>query len=359
MADLGMGGAQRVASILINAWAGRGDEVTLLSLGRLDEVSFFPLSERVTVIPLGLQGRGRGSVSDNVNRLDVLRRKIKELSPDIVISFMSETNVLVRIATFGLGIPVIVSERDNPYQSLITRPWRILRALVYPFVTKLVCQTKEAKLFFGPCVPSVVIPNPLLVEGTMEKEKEIKENLRVISLGRLVEGKKFDDLIHAFSKVCVTNPNVSLTILGEGPERPALEKLISHLGLAGRVFLPGHDSSPLEQVKRADIFVLSSEGEGFPNALFESMSLGLACISSDCSPSISEWVVPEKNALVYPVGDVSALVKLLSRVLEDEPLRRALAEEGKKISQRLSLPSILSQWDEVFRSVSENSACRP
>ncbi len=347
-----MGGAQRVASILINAWADRGDEVTLLSLGRLDEVSFFPLCDRVTVVPLGLQGRGRGIVSDNVNRLDVLRRKIKELSPDIVISFMSETNVLVRISTFGLGIPVIVSERDNPYQSLITRPWRILRALVYPFVTRLVCQTKEAKLFFGPCVPSVVIPNPLLMNGTVGKEKETEENLQVISLGRLVKGKRFDDLIHAFSKICVTSPQVSLTILGEGPERAALETLIYNLGLEGRVFLPGHDSSPLEQMKKADIFVLSSEGEGFPNALFEAMSLGLACISSDCSPSISEWVVPDKNALVYPVGDVSALVRLLSQVLEDAPLRTALAEEGKKISQKLSLPSILSQWDEVFAEVS-------
>lgn len=349
MADLGMGGAQRVASILINAWAGRGDEVTLLSLGRLDEVSFFPLSDRVTVIPLGLQGRRRGIVSDNVNRLDVLRRKIKELSPDIVISFMSETNVLVRISTFGLGIPVIISERDNPHQSLITRPWRILRALVYPFVTRLVCQTKEAKLFFGPCVPSVVIPNPLLVDGVMEKEKEIKEDLRIISLGRLVEGKKFDDLIHAFSKVCVTNPNVSLTILGEGPERPALEKLISHLGLAGRVFLPGHDFSPLEQVKRADIFVLSSEGEGFPNALFESMSLGLACISSDCSPSISEWVVPDKNALVYPVGDVEALGKAMERLVREADLRFSLSQEARKVQEKLSFPAVLAEWDKVFK----------
>lgn len=343
-----MGGAQRVASILLGAWAARGDDVLVLSFGDKNETSFFPLDPRIARESLGLLGKTGNVFSRNFDRLKVLRQKISDFHPDVAVSFLAEINVCAILATRGLGIPVIVSERENPYKGTVNFVWRVLRRLTYPFVTRLICQTEEAQGYFGRFVPSQVIPNPLTLPEKQERTHG-KDQCQIVALGRLIASKKFEDVIACFAQIAEKYPDTRLTIWGEGPEREALSSLAKQGSGGERVFLPGHTSNPFPVLAQADIFILSSETEGFPNALFEAMAMGVACITSDCSSSLRGYVVDGQNALLYPVGDVEALGKALERLVKDSGLRLSLSQEAKKVGERLSLPTILAEWDKVFK----------
>lgn len=346
-----MGGAQRVASILLGAWAARGDDILLLSFGDKEETSFFSLDPRIARESLGLLGKTGNVFSRNFYRLKALRQKISAFGPDLVVSFLAETNVCTILATRGLGLPLIVSERENPYKGTVNLIWRGLRRLTYPFVTRLICQTEEARGYFGRLVPSQVIPNPLHLppDTPAEKQASAKNQCQIVALGRLIASKKFDDVIRGFAQIAEKYPEAHLTIWGEGPERANLTSLAEQVKALKRVSLPGHTPDPFSVLAQADIFVLSSETEGFPNALFEAMAMGNACVTSDCSPSLRGYVVEGQNALVYPVGNVEALGKALERLVREPDLRNSLSQEAKKLREKLSLSAVLAEWDKVFK----------
>ena len=120
ISHLGCGGAQRVMSILANAWATKGWRITLLTLDNGEERPFYDLHPAVMYRPLIVSRASPTSmhaIFNNLKRLWVLRQAIKQSSPHVVISFMDMPNVLTILATLGLSLPVIISERTDPSPS--------------------------------------------------------------------------------------------------------------------------------------------------------------------------------------------------------------------------------------------------
>ncbi|MDN7226430.1 glycosyltransferase [Planococcus sp. N064] len=105
-----------------------------------------------------------------------------------------------------------------------------------------------------------------------------------ISVGRLVDQKGFNHLIKAFSLIVAeeSNSNAQLLIIGQGEREELIRNLIMDLNLSNHVFLLGAKSNPYKFMKKADIYVLSSLSEGFPNAMVEAMALGLPILAVDC-----------------------------------------------------------------------------
>ena len=144
------------------------------------------------------------------------------------------------------------------------------------------------------------------------------------SIGRLEKQKGYDILIRAVAAV----DGASLVLVGEGSERPGLQRLAAELGIAERIVWAGWSDEPRRFLATFDVFVLSSRFEGFPLALLEAMLAPTAVVATDVG-SVAEAVRDGETGLLVPGEDPAALASAIRRLLADGELRRQLSERGR------------------------------
>jgi glycosyltransferase involved in cell wall biosynthesis len=358
--DLLGGGAARVASYLSRAWAEDGWQVTVFTTDDGSVAAFFPLHPGVRHLPLGLRGDSRSvfqALSRNARRLVALRRAIRESRPDVLISFLDTNNVLCLLATRGLDrVPTLISERTDPGGRSIGWLWERLRRWTYPWADGLVTQSAHALAYFGPEVRAKgrVIPNPVLPipgAGPQAHPGGARPRRLAMTLGRLDRVKGHDLLIEAFARLASAFPDWDLAIYGEGAEREALAGCVRAHRLETRIFLKGATAHPGLRLREADLFVLPSRTEGFPNALAEAMACGLPVISFDCASGPGELIRDGVDGRLVPAADVPALAEAMAQLMR-APLERArLAARAPEVLERFSLERILGLWAEAIQQI--------
>lgn len=357
ISSLSCGGAERVMSIMANYWADKGWKIDLLTLDDGTEPPFYKLDCRVRYVPLGLTQDSSNAliaIRNNLKRIQILRAAISESKPNAAIAFVEKTNVITLLATRGLNVPVVVSERTDPAMFSIGKIWGQLRQRTYPLAHRLVVQSKGALSYFSPQIQvrTIIIPNPVLPppERKHRTNKPLVERA-IIAVGRLGEEKGFDLLIRAFACLKDVHPDWRLTILGEGSLRRELEALREQLGLSHRIHLPGRVKNPYEYLNQADIFVLSSRFEGFPNALCEAMACALPVIATDCPSGPREIVRDGVDGILVPNKDVKALTVAMDRLMSDAGERKRLSERALEVTERFSLDKVMGMWEELLSQV--------
>lgn len=348
--SLGAGGTEHVVNLLANHWASIGHAVFLITLDPNAAVPYYPTDPKVKAVSLDLPPRKTSAPRAlwlASKRILAIRRTLKSIKPDVVVSFLTRTNVLTLIAKIGIGVPVIVSERNNPAQQRFGTTWETLRGILYPRAFGLITMTVGAMNYFPLSMRrrSWVIPNA--VELPRFQRSEAKAN-RLVAVGRLVPQKGFDLLIEAFATIEKKHPDWQLVIWGEGPDRKTLEARRDARGLTDRIAMPGVSERPGSWLETADAFVLSSRFEGWGIVLLEAMAWGLPCVSFDCEWGPGEMIQNEVDGILVPRDDVGALARQLSRVMSDGELRRRLAEAAKISTQRFSHAQVMAAWDGVI-----------
>lgn len=339
VAGLGAGGAERVIALLASAFVRDGRSVTVIAFDRDGDPVYHDFDPRVELLRLG--GK-RGGVLANVARVRHLRAALKHRDFGVVISFLTKINVIALLASHGLGIPVIVSERNNPLRQTASPVWAKLLDRLYPRAAAIVLQTATSRA----CLPENVaksariIPNPVAVDGVIASESPAL----LAAVGRFESQKGFDLLLEAFGRVAPVHPDWQLAIWGEGPLRGALEAQVGRLGLVDRVTLPGLSAVPGGWLQSAGAFVLSSRFEGFPNALAEAMAAGLPVAAFDCAFGPSELIDNEISGLLVADGDVAGLAAALDRLCGDAPLRVRLGVAAKAAATEYAPARIFERW---------------
>lgn len=350
------GGAERVITTMANYWSNRGWNVTLLTFDDGGAPPFYELDPRVVHHSLGIAAASANAIAallNNFSRLSRLRQAIRASRPEAVISFMDRTNVVTLLATWGMGLPVVVSERNDPAQSKIGRVWSGLRFFTYHLASRLVVQTERAGAFFPPSIRhrSMVIPNPVVRPELGATSLYRLKQPAIVAMGRLVEQKGFDLLIGAFARLKERHPTWSLTIIGEGPLRPSLELLAASHGIQDRVAFPGRIKDPQAVLAQADIFVLSSRFEGFPNALCEAMACGLPVISTDCPSGPCEIIRDTYDGLLVQPNDETALATAMDRLMSDTSFRERLSKRAVEVTQRFGIERVMDSWEHLLATV--------
>jgi glycosyltransferase involved in cell wall biosynthesis len=172
---------------------------------------------------------------------------------------------------------------------------------------------------------------------------------RLLAVGRLEYEKGFDLLLEAFGQIASGTPDWALVIVGEGSLRDVLVQRAHALGLAGQVFFAGRVGNIGDWYGSADLFVLSSRFEGFPNALLESLAHGVPAISFDCATGPGEIVRSGVDGLLVDPDDVGGLAAGLVRMMTDRDLRRSFALRAGEAAARFSVGHVAELWEDAIR----------
>lgn len=362
--SMGGGGAERVTASLANYWAVRGWEITIVTIASQSD-DFYELNTAIKRIPLKLGGES-GSVLvgliHNARRLLAVRRVLRKVKPDVALGMMTTANILLALASLRLKIRTVGSERTHPPQYPLGALWERLRSYAYGFLDAVVAQSSEGAEWLKLNTSAknvVVIPNPVKWPLTnhqplIEVEKVRQKGRKLLlAVGRLSSEKQLALLIDAFQSLASRHPDWDMVILGEGPLRSALEEQVRQLDLEYRVLLPGRVGNVGDWYDHADLFVLSSKFEGFPNALIESMAYGLPAVSFDCDTGPRDIIRHEVDGLLIPPSDEVALGESLDRLMGDAALRQRFAERAVEVRERFAIELVADKWEDLFDEVNK------
>lgn len=316
-------------------------------------------SHRMTrgLMTRGLMTRGIGAI----RRISRIRRAIRTVAPEVVLSFCDQMNVMTLIATKGIGVPVVACERSDPRHQKLPALWEWLRSATYSRASKVIALTGEVETHIQQTygAATAVIASAVDIPETASERGRADNAKQILAMGRLEPEKGFDRLITAFGNLAHQFPEWTLCILGDGQERNTLLKQITNLDLADRISLPGWKKQPWEIADEATFFVLPSRYEGFPSALMEAMARGIPCLSVDCDSGPravieSHSEEPKQASALLVPNDKKSLEAGIERLISDSSFRESLGTNGQRAIARFGWDTMVDQYEKVlFGSSSE------
>lgn len=343
MEQLFGGGAERVTATLMNEFC-RDTEVHLITTYCYDHNNDYHMDARIIRHFCDAESKNRAVTL--LKRIVFLRKTIVAIAPLCVVSLAGcGTNALLTTALWRKNIPLVLSERNDPVRFPESKIERMLREVCYSMCDGLVFQTTEARSFFSRKMQdkSVVISNP--ITGNLPLRYEGIREPRIVNCCRLTAQKNLDLLIEAFSDIAGEFPELVLQIYGEGPERTRLDKKIHTMQLDGKVFLPGYTDKVFEKIRKASIFVSSSDYEGISNSMLEAIALGVPSICTDCpAGSAREAIRHGENGMLVPVRNREAMANAMRTLLRDPEKMAKMSQEACRLREEISAQKIAGKW---------------
>jgi GalNAc-alpha-(1->4)-GalNAc-alpha-(1->3)-diNAcBac-PP-undecaprenol alpha-1,4-N-acetyl-D-galactosaminyltransferase len=350
--SLKAGGAERVVSTLSNQLINTFDVVIVVLYNC---TPFYPLDKRVE-IQFCKEYSSTLSFLDSIrNHFDLMKRckiYVKNANADIIIGFTTTVNIYSVLISKRINLPSIISERIHPDYNIVNPFWNIIRKRIYPKSNALVVQTQEIMNYFLSFTDEkkvVIINNPLAEELVAQKNSEALKVNHIICIGRLDSQKNQELLIRAFSNI--KRKDWKLLLIGEGQLRSHYEKLIIDLKIEESIKLVGNVQDVSKYYNTAKIFVLPSNFEGFPNALIEAMSFGLACIATNCPSGPSEIIKDNENGFLIPVNDQMDLEKKLQLLIDNSELQKQFSLKAVESTALFDAAYIADNWKELIYKV--------
>jgi glycosyltransferase involved in cell wall biosynthesis len=349
MPSFGGGGAQRAMLLFARELVARGIDVDVVSVhGEGPLTSHVPREARV--VTLGARGV--------LAALPALVAYLRRTRPAVLYSTIAHCNAAALLAgrLVGFRLPVIVREAVVPLSAERTRVQRVvIRSLIkvtYPWARAVIAVSTDVAdelARMSDRIRIAVLPTPVVSDELLEAGAAPLEHPWfapdaipvVLGVGRLEPQKDFPTLLRAFAAARRLRP-LHLMVLGEGPERPALEALSRALGVAPHVQLPGFVDNPFPYLRRAAAFVLSSRYEGMPTALLQAMAFGTPVVSTDCPGGTHEALRDGRLGVLVPVGNVERLAAAIAAAVASPRRPDVAADVRQRFGTRAAATRYLS-----------------
>lgn len=316
---------------VISSLGGGGAEKNLAEL-----VRNFPFEAEKHIIVITNQGMCKQNVPSNAQIHELgytslkycwigLYRKLQEIKPDCIFSFMMQVNIVVGILSYLLPKSIMVARESNipsfeikhlGYNFLVNTLYKV----TYKRYNKIVCQSRDMMLdlqnnYLIDSDKLVIIQNPISKinlhtrHDLIYKKNIYTKRLNFICIGRLVNQKGYTRLFEILSSGI--GRDYTVDIYGDGPLLAKLTGLIISLNLQNNVFLKGFVPNVLDNVSQYDFLLLTSHYEGFPNAVLEVLAEGIPVISFNIKGGINEIILDKFNGIVIEDGNSDAYNKAL------------------------------------------------
>ena len=368
------GGAERQMAELANYFASAHHEVTVVTLDRIERDTY-KVKPSVQRIGLDLMSTSTNLLQAwlaNRRRIAKMRETLREIQPDVIVSFTDKMNILSLAAAASLDFhhperisprrcPVIIAEHSNPRHQRLSLLWETWRRFTYPKASCILALTDEIAAELRQRFPSQdirVLPNAIELPDPSSQDVEIlrpsKPPYRAIAVGRLAKEKGFDQLIQAWQLSRNELTEWKLEIIGEGEQRPILEKLLHEYGLNDTISLPGWSHHVADELNKSNLFILSSHYEAFPRSLLEAMSHRLPVVATRASDAISILIGENQNGWLVSLDDTPQLSKTISLACQSSETLRSYGIRSREIAEEYSWNRIGPKWLQLVKELSEN-----
>lgn len=346
--SLAPGGMERVMSELILNFSKRENvELYVLLFGKKREI-FYDLPNNIVIHKPNFEFNNKYRKWYTLKTMRFIRTEVKMISPDTILSFGESWNNLVLLSLLFTKYPIFVSDRCQPDKSL-GKIQNMLRRWLYLKAKGIIVQTQKAKEIYKTQFKYnniIVIGNPI---RKIEQRQINRENI-VVSVGRLIRSKNFDQLIDIFTKIDCKD--WKLIIIGGDALKQhnsiVLQQEIDRLKMNDRIILAGTQKDVESYLLTSKIFAFTSSSEGFPNVIGEAMAAGLPVVSYDCVAGPSDLISDNINGYLIPLFDKDAFRDKLEYLMNNP---RIAAEMGIKAQQDIKRFSTSCIGDEFCNAI--------
>ena len=331
------GGIERVTSVIASELSKRGYQTGIVCLQQ--GKPFFPLRSEVKLHYLK---KGRAL------RISRLRQLYRVEKPDVVV-FLGSHRLFMN-APAAKGLRSITWEHFNSninWHPLHKLSRKIAVRTSQRIVTLTQRDADNYKRLFG-ATNAICIPNPITINDI---EPSPLTEKRVLAVGRLAGQKGFDMMLDAWAKTTERRNGWQLRIVGSGSHLRQLERQISELGIGDSVEIIPATKDIKAQYRQASVMAMSSRYEGLPLVLIEAMAAGLPIVSFDCDTGPAEIVEDGKTGILVPPTDTDKLAQALDKMMSDEAMRRAFAQESLVSVKRFAVDNIVARWEKLLAEV--------
>ena len=339
------GGAERVISILCNYFVEIGECVTLINFDK--ESDFYKIDNRVKTIKLAQKHSDIETCKSRIYRqfkiLSYLIRELKQIHPDVIIPFLFNSELPTILASRWLHIPCITSVRNSP--EVYPKYQRSFRRFFYPRLAGIVLQSQAVLNHpdFKRVCNKTVIMNPLSFEIKHRNNDRIPG--KIISVGRLNKQKNHELTIRAVCELKTEFPEIELHIFGTGELENELNKVAQEYSVGNCIVFHGAVPNAIEKNQDAQLFVMASDFEGFPNALVEAMACHIPVVSTDFDTGVArELIGNDENGYLIEIRNKEQLKNKLRYALTNLSETEKKADKASDICEKLDYKVIGQQW---------------
>jgi len=293
----------------------------------------------------------------NVATLMELRRLVGRLMPDVLHAHLGHSEVLAPL--IAQGVPIVASRRGhNP---TFERRWigRSALSLAHRWQRALVCNScylaDRARATERHLPPIRVIHNAVDLERFRVAPLPVSDpTVAVIANFRPMKGHL--RFLRALRRVVDALPDARAVLVGDGPRRLEIVKEIAALGLEQHVSLVGQVVDPRPYIEGCHLVALTSDYEGFPNALLEGMAMGRAVVATAVG-GIPELVRQGQDGRLVP-AEGSALAEALVELLSDQDICRAMGRSARERAESFTWDRTSAAWETLYTEVADQGEAR-
>lgn len=348
------GGVERVLSSLMHELLARGHDISLITWDPENAIPFYKLDTRISWHKLSIgDSYKKASWKTRWQRAQKVRSIVRQEKPDVILTFQNGAFLSLWAYTLGMGVPVIVSERNAPTMYDFTKAgkYKFFWTRVYGLAPRVIIQTEKQKKMYPPWLQKKidVISNPVF-PVTSDTTNSSSDKKVILCVGRLDFQKNQKVLLESFSKIHSQCPEWSLRFIGSGKDLQSLKDQSRKNGVEAAVEFIGDVTDVSEHYKQAGIFCMPSRWEGFPNALAEALAYGVPAIGfSDCA-GVNDLIEPGKNGqLAQGMDNADTLAKTLLDLIHTPSDRERMGNNARSITQAYPPAKIFDQWEQVLR----------